>query len=313
VGDSSARRKALGYSFVVDCESTQHSLRNAALGERASRGLGDLLTEFGLKGTFFVIPTDLEAHARLYRSLEGAGHEIGVHLHPADLGYEEFCGIYGPQEQRRIIGEATERFTQTMGRPPQSFCMGYASCNDHTFPALVELGYRHGTCSIPTRVLPECVSVWAGAPLDMHYVHRYNRLLPGDLDFVNIPNTVDPESRMWGGKHPQDLRVELVDAKHHWYTIEKAVKRQIRDGTPVPYLQMMTHNIFDYSDPQDFRRQTAIGIIRAAREVAQAHGLEITPATTADLAASYREVVPLSQAGSTRLALDTRGREVSVR
>ena len=48
-------------------------------------------------------------------------------------------------------------------------------------------------------------------------------LLSGGLDFVVIPQTIDPDSRMWGGKTPLDLRVELVDAKNHWYTIHKAV------------------------------------------------------------------------------------------
>jgi len=297
----------LFFNIATDCEATQKSVNDAALGERATSGLLEILGGEKLLGTFFVIPSDLEAHARLYRRAEREGHEVGLHLHPAELGYGEFCGVYGFDEQLEIIGKAAERFAQVMGRPPKTFCMGYGSANDHTYPALVELGFTHGKCSIPTRVLPECASVWAGAPLDMHYAHRFNRLLAGDLDFVEIPSTLDPDSRHWGGKHPQDLRVELCDAKTHWYTIDKALKRQISARVPVPYIQAVTHNTFDFSDAKNFRRETLLGIIQAARQLAGAHDCELVPATCADLAAEYR--LRVTRKDSTpELVLDTRGR-----
>ena len=65
--------------------------------------------------------------------------------------------------------------------------------------------------------------------LDAHYPHRHNRSLVGDVDFVDVPGTCDPNHGCGGGA-PQDLRVELVDAKNHWYTIHKAVKRQMAAG-----------------------------------------------------------------------------------
>ena len=87
----------------------------------------------------------------------------------------------------------------------------------------------------------------------MHYAHAYNRLLPEWLDFVEVRRTLDPDSRMWGGKHPQDLRVELVDAKNHWYTIDKAVERQFRENTPVKY--KITHNTYEFGrGTGEFRR-----------------------------------------------------------
>ena len=132
------------------------------------------------------------------------------------------------------------------------------------FPRWKRLEFTHGTVSMPTRNLPQCACVWGGSPLDIHYPHRYNRSLAGDVDFVDIPPTVDVESRMWGGAHPQDLRIELVDAKNHWYTIHKNVKRQVEAGSeiPVKYLKALTHNIFDYSDARDFRRETMLGVFR---------------------------------------------------
>ncbi len=298
------------FSLIVraDCEATQHAIRDAALGERASHGLAEIAAGEGLRLTLLVLPTDLEASPALYRELDRGGHEIGLHVHPADQGYEEFLGLYGPEDQRRIVGEAADRFTQVMGRRPGSICIGYGSANDHTYPVFVELGFTHGHISIPSRVLPECASVWAGAPLDMHYAHPHNRLLPGWLDFVEIPQTLDPDSRMWGGKHPQDLRVELVDAKNHWYTTAKAVDRQVREGVPVKYIHIVTHNIFEFGRAGDFRRETLVQMIRHARKIVADKDASLKPATMADCARKYRARCPVEKARELKLTLDARGR-----
>ncbi|MFH1737478.1 MAG: polysaccharide deacetylase family protein [bacterium] len=297
------------FNLQIDCEATQHSIRDPGLGERAIRGLAEILAETGTKATFVVIPTDIRVHASIYKDLESQGHEIGLHLHPADQGYDEFLGVYGFEEQVKILTEGMDVFAQEMGRKPEAFTPGYASANDLTFPALESVGLRHGLVSIPTRNLPQCACVWGNSPLDAHYPHRYNRCLVGDVDFVDVPVTIDPESRMWGGAHPQDLRVELVDAKNHYYTIEKAVRRQISEGekVPVKYIKAITHNTFDYSDPTNFRRETLLGIIAATKQLCNRNECDFISATTADIAKEHRRRVPLPK-GGVHLQLDTRGR-----
>lgn len=298
------------FNLQVDCEATQRSIADPGLGERAIRGLGEVCAAEGLAATFVVIPSDMAVHAALYRELKGQGHEIGLHLHPGEMGYQEFLGVYGPEEQVRMLREGMEIFAQGMGRNPECFTPGYFSANDHTFPALEAVGLRHGLVSCPTRNLPQCACVWGGSPLDVHYPHRHNRCLTGDVDFVDVPVTIDPDSRLWGGAHPQDLRVELVDAKNHYYTVEKAVKRQLAAGeaVPVKYLKAITHNIFDYLDERDFRRQTLVGVVAAARRICARLEVELVPATTARIAATYRQRVPRPEGGQ-RLELDTRGRD----
>lgn len=296
-------------SVRADCEATAHAVKDPALGERALRGLLEVLQREELPGTFYVIPTDLEACTALYREAAARGCEIGLHVHPADLGFEEFLGVLGPEDQRTVLTQARDHFEKAIGGPPKSICIGYNSANDYTYPLLVELGFTHGKASCPTRILPECASVWAGAPLDAHYAHPYNRLLPGWLDFVELPNTIDPESRMWGGKHPQDLRVELVDAKNHWYTIAKAVDRQLRDQPAVKYLEISTHNIFDFSDPANFRRETLDKTIAHIKRILADKGCRLIPATAAAIADAFRAACPLDQAKRGGPALDTRGRD----
>ncbi|MEW6755789.1 MAG: polysaccharide deacetylase family protein [Candidatus Latescibacterota bacterium] len=299
------------FNLQVDCEATQRSIGDAALGERAIRGVAEVCAAQSLPATFVVIPGDMQVHAPIYRELEAHGHEVGLHVHPAEQGYEEFLGVYGPGQQVSILRQAMDAFAQGMGRSPECFTPGYFSANDHTFPVLEFLGLRHGLVSCPTRNLPQCACVWGSSPLDAHYPHRHNRCLSGDVDFVDVPVTVDPESRLWGGAHPQDLRVELVDAKNHYYTIEKAVKRQLAAAgeLPVKYLKALTHNLFEYGDERDFRRQTLLGIIAAARRVCERLQAAFVPATTAQIAAAYRARVPLPSGGQA-LELDTRGRSV---
>ena len=297
------------FAVQVDCESTQRTIHDPALGERAIRGLGEVFAQTGVKGTFVVIPSDLKVHAAVYRDLEAEGHEIGLHAHPAEQGYGEFLGVYGFEEQVKILQEGIDVFAGCMGKRPEVFTPGYFSANDHTYPALEALGFRHGTVSISTRNLPQCACIWGSSPLEVHYPHRHNRSLAGDVDFVDVPPTVDVESRMWGGAHPQDLRIELVDAKNHWYTIHKNVRRQAAEGEaiPVKHLKALTHNIFDYSDPHDFRRETLVGVIAAARQICEQQGWAFSPATTGEIAAEYRRRAPLPR-GDAGLALDTRGR-----
>lgn len=282
----------LFFAIQVDCESTQRAIQNPALGERALRGLADVMAATGTKGTFFVIPRDLEVHAPIYAALEAAGHEVGLHIHVDEPGGTEFLGDRGADDQRRILTEAIDRFAQVRGRRPESFCPGYFSANDHTFGLLEELGFTHGAVSCPTRDLPSCASVWGASSLDPRYPHRHNRVLDGDVDFVDLPVTIDPASRMWGGSHPLDLRVELVDAKNHRYTIEKSLKRQVAAGTPLKQLHALTHNVFEYGEPADFRRQTYVGMVAAAKAAAAQAGLVFRGATLRELAGEFRRLVP---------------------
>ena len=294
----------LCFCFSVDCEATQPAVKDSGLGERAARALADLMEQHDWRGSFLAIPTDIEASGSLYRELQQRGHEVGLHLHPAAQGYEEFLGVYDGPMQQRIVAEAVDRFAGVMGQRPKAFCPGYYSANDQTYSVLEELGFEHGTCSGPGRILPECAAVWAGAPLFAHYAHRSNRVLTGDLDFVEIPRTCDWESMMWGGRNPQDLRIELVDSKNHFYTIQKSLKRQIAEAQPLRLIHAFTHNVFEYDKAGDFRRQTLAEVIKHIRDLAEQASLEPVGATLQDVADEYSRQVKKTTG---RLELDRSG------
>ena len=65
------------FTLQIDCESTQRSINDPELGKRAIRGLGEILSETGLKATFVAIPLDLQLHASIYRELEAQGRAEG--------------------------------------------------------------------------------------------------------------------------------------------------------------------------------------------------------------------------------------------
>jgi len=278
---------------TVDCESTQAYVNDAEMGMRGARGFRDVLERYGFKGTFFMIPGDAKADPAFYRELPERGHEVGLHLHPADEGFFEFTGVMGPDEQRRMIAAAKGRWADAMGFEPKSFCMGYATANDFTYAILDELGFTHGQVGVPGRSIPETACFWEGFPMDIHYANRYNRMYPGDLDFIDIPYTIDPDSRIWGGKACLALYIEQVDAKNHWYTIDKAVRRQKDDDSiPVKFLRSVTHNFHDFADPKNFRGQTLVGVIEGIRRILDREECALIPATMEEMAEEYRKRVP---------------------
>ncbi len=280
-------------NFTIDCEATQGYISDTEGGKRSARGYRDVLEKYGQKGTFFLLPGDAKADPDFYRELPQRGHEVGLHLHPVDEGFFEFTGVMGPDEQREMITVTKLRWADAMGYEPKSFCMGYATANDFTYAILDELGFTHGQVGVPGRTVHDTACFWEGFPMDIHYANRYNRMYPGDLDFIDIPYTIDPESRIWGGKACLALYIEQVDAKNHWYTINKSVQRQKHDDSiPVKFIRTVTHNFHDFANPKDFRGQTLTGIIEGIQSILEDEGCELVPATMEMMAEEYRATAP---------------------
>ena len=113
------------------------------------------------------------------------------------------------------------------------------------------------------------------------------------IDLVEIPISVDWETMIWGGSHPQDVRVEYTDAKNHEFTIRKIMRRQVEENLPLKALLPFTHNLFEYSTPGDFRRATMQGMIESIIREGEALNVILSGSTLAEAAASYRAVAKL--------------------
>ena len=278
--------------WTIDCESSGSAVNDVELGRNALKGFSELLDAEGWKGTFFVIRNELEPLCEPLAGISESGHELAVHTHPDSCGYPSpYLGTYDRSTQKEIVEGTKEKFRKTLGIQPVSCRPGYASANDYTFPVLAECGIRQTSASMPGRMMSNLAANWAGAPLFAHYANPRNRFLEGGLDLVEIPISVDWETMIWGGIHPQDLRVEFTDAKNQGFVIRKIMQRQVKEDLPVKALVILTHNIFRYADKENFRRETMIGMIKIIKECARELSAEPEGATIQEVGAAYRKAV----------------------
>jgi peptidoglycan/xylan/chitin deacetylase (PgdA/CDA1 family) len=287
-----SQKSVINFNFVIDCESTQPAIRDAALGIRSVLKIADILEARGAVGTYQVLPSDIEASPRTYLELVNRGHDVGLHTHPACEGECDFLGVYGPEDQDRIIGAAVKRFTDAMGRFPDTYGAGYGSVNDFTYGIIYKNGFRNGITALPGRVARSYASFHAGKLEDVHYAHPYNRLLAGGLDFVEIPLTVDQQPLRDLKGQPLDLRVEHVDLPGQARTIGKAIARQLANQAPVKVIRGLTHSTVDYSDPTENRLPAFLAMIQESKDQAGQAGLQWEGAGARRIAELYRKAVP---------------------
>jgi peptidoglycan/xylan/chitin deacetylase (PgdA/CDA1 family) len=270
--------------FTMDVECPGEGSNDAGftdwtVGANAVRGYARVLAAEGWPATFFIVPEAALHYRDLLKDVQAQGAELALHVHPQDLGYSEYLGAYGFEEQSEILRKAMAIWQDALDLRPYSFRPGNFSANDSTFPVLEHLGFRQGSVSAPERRMPSLRAVWTTAPKDPHFVNRANRLLPGDSSFLEVPVTVDWASMIWGGITPLDLRVEAVDARSHSFTMDKNLRRMLDQKISPMALVPMTHNYFDYSSPAEFRAMTLCGMIEHLKRLADRYALEIAGMT----------------------------------
>jgi peptidoglycan/xylan/chitin deacetylase (PgdA/CDA1 family) len=274
--------------WTIDCEATQQAVNDVGLGIRAIQGAAALISEKGLRATLFVLPGDAAACPAVLRDLDEDRFELGLHFHPQEEGHDDFCGAYSEESQRRMYGDAIKKFADAVGIAPRAFRTGSCSANDATFRVTAELGFDCCSHSMPGRNMTQLRSNWVGAPHHVHYANPANRLLEGGLDLVEAPVSTDPSSMLWSGGHPQDLRVELFDAKNQRYLIDRLIAREKTRPQPVKAIVALTHNTYEYDNPADFRRQTMKQMMDDFVELAVKHDVNLVPATISEIAAAHR-------------------------
>lgn len=237
--------------------------------------------------TFFLHPEVTQAHADLFHRLEAEGACLGLHLHPwkfSDGRYQAHFGGLDATLQCAILSEAVAMWQAGLGKRPEYFRPGTFSANDATFGVLEALGFRGGSCSIPGRVYPDLNAVWAGCPPDPHRANGAFRQLPGDLNFVNIPLSVDLSRVETRGNRQfcWDLRPDWHKADYA--LIARNIVAQTLERAPaVPVIQMVTHNDNDYTDPEDRVCRNFRAALDAIMRACAEHGVRARGATFADV------------------------------
>lgn len=223
--------------------------------ERSVRAFAGLAADFGCRVSLMIHPEAARAHPRTFHDLAEDGACLGLHLHPwkfADGHYRSHLGALSADQQCALLSEAIAMWYSGLGTRPRYFRPGTCSANDSTYGVLEDLGFVGGSVSLPGRVLPDLCSVWAGAELDPHRAHRTFRQLSGDLNFVNIPLSVDTSSVQIRGNRSfhWDLRAEWDNADYS--VIATNIVSQVQKRAPVvPVVHLITHNDHDFEDSAD--------------------------------------------------------------
>lgn len=255
-------------------------------GGKWSRAYADIATRFGLPVTFFVHPEVMLKQSALYQQLESEGHCLGLHIHAwrFDRRYQcEFGGLTENQA-RQMLSEATGMWQSVCGNRPEYFRPGTMSSNDSIFRVLNDLGFRGGSMSLPGRVFPDKHAVWAGAPLDPHRAHSHFRLLEGEMEFANMPVSVDTSQvhEKDGRTFYMDLRPDFVDVDQT-ATVNKVLDQLIARDPEVPCINLVTHNDYDFSDPDCLVTRNFVEILTSIQEGCQSRGIEWQGSTLADI------------------------------
>lgn len=251
--------------------------------ERYIIGYDRYAREYGYPVSYMIHPEVTPNHSELFLQLEAEGACLGLHVHPwkfSDGHYKAHFGGLSQPEQLAILSEATAMWQANMGKRPRFFRPGSFSANDSTFEALDTLGFLGGSCSIPGRVYPDLNAVWAGATPDPHRANRVFRQVPGNLDFVNVPLSVDLSSHeVRGGREfCWDLRPDWQNADYR-VIATNIVEQVVARDPQVPVVHMVTHNDNDYSNPDDRVCRNYQTVLRELTDAIRRVGAEPTGAT----------------------------------
>jgi len=284
-------------SWTMDCEPIAPEVPTGgpadwALSERAMRGYVSALADRGHRATLFLIPRTGEMQAQIVAELRAQGAEAGMHMHPQTIDYavDAHLGALPADRQRELLQSGRDRLAAALGDPPCAFRPGCFSASDATFGILAELGFTHGSVSLPGRHLPDYAARWVDAEPFAHWASADDRLAAGDLPFLELPTTVelgDVAGPRGGTGDARHLRLERPEIER-WAPdlIRRSLRRQIERDWWLKSIVVMTHNTREYGDPAEPARRGLEAVADAIRAAAGEFGLTVVPATLAQIRAA---------------------------
>lgn len=287
-------------TWTMDCETIQEESPVTGgpatwqRAERAMRGCVESLAARGHRTTLFLIPRLAEGLPGVVCELGAAGADLGLHMHPqtTDLGGDRRLGQLPPHKQRELLQQGGDRVAAVTGHAPTSYRSGCFSATWETFPLLTDLGFMQGSVTLPGRNSPAVGAVWAN---DVPFAHWR----PGGAGrrFLELPTAAAPDDigpQREAPCDPRHLRLER-EGLAAWGPglIREVVRRQADHDWWLKSVVVMTHNTRCYDDPNDPYRRNLELIAEALEATAEECGLELTPATLAEVrAAANCEVQP---------------------
>jgi hypothetical protein len=275
--------------FTLNCEPAGNRANAEApptweWSARAIEGFCLRIIRAGYRPTLFASLACAEEQAPLFEELSRRGAEVGLYLHPPQIGDGRFkrnLGQYSAEDQRSLIDYAADRFADQLGSRPRSFRGGHFSASDDTFRQLFDLGFRQGSLSEPGRSLKLREAVWQDAPPDPHYVDPSNRLVAGDLPFLEIPVTTDPSTELARGV-PYSLQIEAGSLEGlQREVVTKQFERFEREHVAFRALVFNATTRTDYYNDADKHSQTLEQVLDYLEQLASEHELHTVTASAA--------------------------------
>jgi hypothetical protein len=287
--------------FTMDCQpagtrQAPEGPKGWGLSARSIEGFCTCLRNEGFTATLFLTPWCADTHGPLVDELSGRDVELGLLVHPQSLFenvHKDHVGRLSRERQRAVIALAMRRFQEARGARPRSCRTAMFSASDDTYAILHELGFLQGSVSSPGRRLPRFAAEWTGAVPDPHYTDPSNRLIAGDLRFLEIPVTTDT-SQVRGG-----LAFELIienGSFDNWHRplIESQLQRMERERVPFRALCFATRNCFAYGAKGDLHSTTLAALLDYLEALRERY--DVIPTTLSGAHAAFRDqlkVVPV--------------------
>jgi hypothetical protein len=295
LGGNLMDEKVLYVCFTMDVErikslSPTGGPPDWGFSERSVRSYCDILIKNGYPVTLFIVPDAATEQRSLFRALSKEGHECGMHFHNQSWRDHwktpesyDYLGGYTGDEQKALLSESLSQTADALSFAPLAFRPGNFSANDESFKAIVGAGFTHGSVSQPGRCAPRVKAVWSGAPLTVHRAHPSFRLIPGKLDFVEVPATSDQSRRdHWTGVG--DIRFEDADADRIKKALRQEIGQQVSEKAPLNHVCLYTHNFVQYWPDSGGESRSRLGVLKetlaALPEIANDFGLSVKGATT---------------------------------
>ena len=280
------RTSKLYFMYAVDCEPL--AAKSPACGgpeswevsEQAITQYAEIFRARDLMGVlnFHTTPEAAKVHRGLLLALHREGCDLGLQLNVPGFRFPKYqydLGFYDRDEQKQILEEATQDFTDTLGFASETYVACCGSKNKHTVPLLVSLGYRQARTPLPGRYFPDrpdrCTVGCFPYP---HWASAEHPLLSGNLPLCIIPGT--GERTGIRGTRPFDLRPESPSTaetrERYRRIIDEHLEVQALIDPPVKAIVAGAHNT------EFVHFENVAFVVDYVREAAERKGLELIPA-----------------------------------
>ncbi len=234
--------------------------------------------------SFNATPEAAKAHADLFIDLKKQ-QGIPIEIQPNIPGfrfptYKLDLGYYDQETQRKIIGEAVEDFQNALGFVPECYLPCCGSKNEHTYPLLVEFGFKVTSAPVAGRYFSDRPDRCTIGMFPFPHWASNHPIIGGCLPLYVVPGTGD-FTAIGRDKWTVDLRPErsptgetLMSYRH---IVDMNIEVMKLVNAPVKAIVLGSHNA-EYVHFENVQY-----VLEYLREKASSEEMELVPTSALGL------------------------------